>query len=320
MALHHHIKPHHHVAAWAVIALGMILSASVYTNATFAEDQADHQPRYEQQKPSQKTKDFFGGDVKEKKNSRPAACDKEKSTRPEEHFSSDAKTQVDGRPTINKTNYEQLSEEERAKLPADTVIVESHPNVEAPDAPKPELMSEEQKPNEADQTKQKADQEKAFQNFATAECRAAMLAQIQDEMQGFYTKMKSGDFTAKLDNMLAVIEKLQTASLQSFKAAGIDTAELEALFEPIKSDAAELKAFFNEMVAAMEQFFALKASPDEAFTYMRTGFPHGKMTTMAKTADRLVDNIEELQEALAEISLKLELQPSPAASAEVEHE
>lgn len=55
-SFHHHVKPHHHYATWAVVALTVILSASSYTNATLAQDTGG------QNGPSDKTKAFFGGE------------------------------------------------------------------------------------------------------------------------------------------------------------------------------------------------------------------------------------------------------------------
>lgn len=308
MALYHRIQPHHHVSIWAVAVLVMLLSATTYTTATLAEEQ-----NYDQGEPSEKTQEFFGGKVKKQTGSTPEECRKEsQESAPPGNTSSPIY-----QPTMTKEEYEKLTEEQKKALPTNSVIVEKYsptPGEVEPrstdNMPKEEYekLTEEQK-----REFEKKNQEGGSDMFGSPECQKAMIKQIQSEMAEFRDKMKSGEFTAKLDNMLSVITKLRASGLKTLKEAGIDTTAIEALLGPIEEDAKTLKAFFAEMISVMDQFFAI-TDPKEAFTFMRSSFPHNKMGEIAKVADRMVNKIGELKEKLDAIAEKYETSPSPATS------
>lgn len=315
MALHHQIQPHHHVATWAVVALGVILAASSYTNATLAQGQAD----YQDDGPSEQTKNFFGGNTEKKTTgSLPTECQPTGPVNPTDQpptqvdqLPTPANYQIQGRPTISQEEYDKMTEEQRAQMPADLVIVDSASQTAPPaDSGNYQAMSEEEKAKL--QT-----QQSTSNSFETPECRKAMMAQIRNEMGDFQDKMRGGEFTAKLDNMLAVIAKLQNSGLQALKDSGVDTAKLESQLQPIIDDTNSLKAFFAKMLAAMDKFFELSEQPETAFTYMREGFPHGEMKNAATVADRLVTNIIALQKELEVISQSVQttVQPSPSPTA-----
>lgn len=315
MAFHHHVKPHHHVVVWSVVALSTILAAASYSNATLTLAQGNYE-QSEQNEPSERTKEFFGGKTKKGvKGSMPDSCKQEQEKYQNQSQQSPAST-LEGRPTISKEEWEKLTEEQKKTLQDQNVVIVEH----YADSYSPPAEQNYANLSEAEKQKLASEQQGSNQgssggelNFGNEQCQKDMIAQIQDEMKEFYDGLKGDKFFKPLDDMLAVIAKLEGGGFAELEKAGIDTAKMKELIPVIKKNTEELKAFFNEMLAVMEKFFSLRDNPTEAFKYMQGGFPHDKSRRAAEVADELVDKIDDLAEILDEVTKKLEASPTPTS-------
>ncbi len=339
MRFHQYVKPHHHLTIWIMAVFQVVLALGVYANATLLYAQ-EYTREQSQEGPSEETQEFFGGKVKKTTGSLPAACQQFQnqnssspsaspespnqtppttkaapitpqasesyqssspysSAEPSDYQSFSSTSPRTSSSTMTEDEYNRLSDDEKRRY-REKYTNQSSPSpldsLAYPTSTRPSYDTSSGPPG----------------GFTiSADCQKAMITQIRSEMSEFRDKMRNGGFTAKLDNILAVIDKLengvdsQKSGLSLLQAQGMDTSAIQALFGPIREDTQTLKEFFAEMLAAMDAFFAID-DPEEAFTYMRTQFPQSKPASMGKIADRLVGNIKDLVNKLKALSEQLD--------------
>lgn len=268
------MQAHHHVSIWAIAALAVILAAVNFTNAALLAENG----------PSQETKEFFGADDKDQ-----------------------AGRSVDIPECQSDFSQTAPPSEDPSAYPSAPPNYSPGPGETDSGSPPPGESYPYDSPSPGDATDSPTDSPSPDQTMIhdpaenreimSAACKAAIIKMMKSQMAHFYDKMKSGALTAKLDQVLQVLEKLQTEGLAKLKAAGVEVSEIEKLLPLITTDVKSLQAFFAEMLSAMEKFFAID-DPDEAFTYMDTIFPRTQADGMGKVADRLVSNVKKLQKIL----------------------
>lgn len=279
MALHHKIKPHHHISIWAVSALLLAVMFGLYTTTarSLAEDG-----------PSQKTKEFFGAEDEGPREYNPPECQQKS----EQEIKMDS---LNAQMTEVSNQMNQLSQQMQGTTDPEQII--------ALQAQMTTLQAKQQElSNQMNSLSAEMQKQTTWQ--PSDACKQALVNIVKTDMAGFKSKINNS-IMGTFGKVNAAIAKIE-AKLPALKEAGVDPTiikRIESDIQTIKTNEAILKGFFQKMVGFIDSFLALaNSNPIQAFEKMQQNFGDGgDYTDAAKAADTLVAAFEDLEKAVSQL-------------------
>ena len=278
MALHHHIKPHHHLTIWiaagSLVLSSAILASAAETNRILAQDTG----------PSEKTQQFFGfNNEKEHDFSTPAVCQ------------------------VGNTEMQTLANQIQQYSAQLQALSQAHPTQPPPTSSE---SAETINPNEAEiadlESKIQADQTqmKSLQTEMEAgpsdDCKKAIVTQAVAQMSSMQDKMdKENKFFGTLAKVDQEIAKVQ-ALIPSLQAAGVSADQITKInsdIATVKAQEAILTSFFTKMKSWMASWIAnAQADSLKAFADMQKGqgMSPSDASSASKAADAMVNAFQDL--------------------------
>lgn len=275
MALHHHIKPHHHITIWiaagSLVLSSAILASAAETNRILAQDTG----------PSEKTQQFFGfSNEKEQDFSTPAAC---------QVANTEMQTLAN---QIQQYSSQLQSLSQQQPQPAASGSAE-------PTNPNETEIADLESKIQADQAQMKSLQTE-MQTGPSDDCKKAIVAQAITQMSSMQDKMnKENKFFGTLDKVDQEITKVQNL-VPALQAAGVPADKITKInsdIATVKAQEAILTSFFTKMKSWMASWIAnAQADPLKAFADMQKGqgMSPSDAGSASKAADAMVNAFQDL--------------------------